>query len=164
MEIFIRVYHRTSLIPATIRKFDEKCLVISKVPILNLWSGNPVAFYANLCGLQNVVIGSGTIESPGLSIWEQKEKHLTPFRTQRKFWNSVLESNIYEIIKSDCPALDDVLNYRYRENISRIRRPYMPNDLIFERDVLSIKSIFSESRKWITKGLPSKTRKFFCKN
>ena len=153
LKIFIRVYHRTALIPATVRKLDQKILVIAEEPVQNLWAGNPVAFYSTVTGIENVVIGSGTIESPGLSIWEQTWKILTPYRSEKIFWNSLLESEIFYEITSVRSNFRLFLESKRRENILRLTKPYFHS--FFH---------FLESRKWNMKNLRSKTPKFYSKN
>ena len=136
LKISIRVYHRTALIPATVRKLDQKILVIAEEPVQNPWAGNPVAFYSTVSGIENVVIGSGTIESPGLSIWEQTWKILTPYRSEKIFWNSLLESDIFYEIISVRSNFRLFLESKWRENISRLfRKPYFHSCFIFQKEI-----------------------------
>ena len=109
-EIYVRLYHRSPLIKAVIQKISNRIIIRCENQIKNVWSGNPVAIYLKR-GQYGIswdseisdfmVLGSGTIRSPGISIWENdptttnrfaESAKLSPFHMDRDFWEEILYS------------------------------------------------------------------------
>jgi hypothetical protein len=71
-----------------------------------------------------MVLGSATIESPGISIWEMKNNLLTPFRTEKLFWRELLDLGWYNLrTNHEISCTKTVMKFIAADNQIKLMKP-----------------------------------------
>jgi len=132
LSVFVRLYHRSPVIPAAIRKIDGHIFCWMDKPIQNLTRGHPVAIYirkeqfglhweqSDDPSLEMLLIGGGCIHSAGISLWEMQNFKLQPFR-KHPFWAEMLHRKDYQV---GIPPSNLNLSYAlaYRDHVDHLKR------------------------------------------